>query len=186
MLVAVGALMLLLLGCDSDRQESADAVDTAAARDTADSQARQGDALEAAAEDIVRFLAGDAAFEALHVADSVELFVAPEGGGTQRTLSREALRDRHAWTVDAGGQRYSFTPRATLTRMTVSVGTHFNCRPVDLASRVPALGHAPHVGVRLEPPDADSCLQTWNVTFVFDTTAARPRLTAAVYDQWEW
>jgi hypothetical protein len=32
----------------------------------------------------------------------------------------------------------------------------------------------------------DSCLQVWNVTFVFDPKARPPRLVAAVYDQFEW
>jgi hypothetical protein len=57
---------------------------------------------------------------------------------------------------------------------------------VPLASRVPALAARPHVGVRLEPSTPKSCLETWNATFVFDTSAATPRLVAALYDQWEW
>jgi hypothetical protein len=32
----------------------------------------------------------------------------------------------------------------------------------------------------------DSCLQTRNVTFVFDPNKKPPTLVAAVYDQWEW
>ena len=50
---------------------------------------------------------------------------------------------------------------------------------------VPELAHYPHVGVRLGRDEAARCLQTWNVTFVFNEDAAAPRLTAVVYDQWE-
>jgi hypothetical protein len=42
------------------------------------------------------------------------------------------------------------------------------------------------VGVKLEPANAKSCLESWNATFVYDTTGGRTRLIAAIYDQWEW
>ena len=132
------------------------------------------------------FLAGDADFEALDLADTVELYVAPEGGGGRARISRERLRDRLAWRVGTGNAQRSFVPTGLLTKMTTSVGKHMNCHEYPLASRVPALATRPHVGVKLEPPDAKSCLETWNATFVFDTSGATPRLIAAVYDQWEW
>ncbi len=101
-------------------------------------------------------------------------------------LSREALRDRQAWAVQAGTQRYSFVPAAHLTRIRIAPRRHFNCLEGPLSARVPEFAASPHVGVRLEPPGMASCLQGWNATFVFDTTSGRLRLRAAIYDQWEW
>ena len=60
-----------------------------------------------------------------------------------------------------------------------------NCREQPLERKFPRLARFPHVGTMLEPERARSCLQTWNMTFVFDTSEG-PRLIAAVYDQWEW
>jgi hypothetical protein len=40
--------------------------------------------------------------------------------------------------------------------------------------------------VRLQPDGAQSCLQSWNATFVFDTAGGSPRLIGVIYDQWEW
>jgi hypothetical protein len=72
------------------------------------------------------------------------------------------------------------------TRMTTRPGRHFNCHEYPLGSRFPHLATLPHVGVKLEPDRPASCLESWNATFVFDTSAGRPQLIAAVYDQWEW
>jgi hypothetical protein len=72
-----------------------------------------------------------------------------------------------------------------MTKLTTKVGRHFDCNEQSLATRFPRLAERPHVGTMLEPANRTSCLQTWNVTFVFDTNS-RPRLVAAVYDQWEW
>jgi hypothetical protein len=77
-------------------------------------------------------------------------------------------------------------PPHRLTKLTVKEGRHFNCLEYPLASRFPELAKLPHVGVKLEPDTARSCLQSWNATFVFDASAQSPRLVAAVYDQWEW
>ena len=70
--------------------------------------------------------------------------------------------------------------------MQTRTGRHFRCQEGDLATSMPQLAAQPHVGVRIDPPGADSCIQIWNSTFVFDTTAARPRLVGVVYDQFEW
>ncbi len=61
-----------------------------------------------------------------------------------------------------------------------------NCAEYPLSSRFPELARLPHVGTKLEPGDASSCLQTWNLTLVFDPNQRPPTLVAAVYDQWEW
>ena len=140
-----------------------------------------------AAEDIIAFLHGDLPFDSITTADSVTLRLAPEGGGDSTRVSREHLRDRASWSVRAGsGSDYPFAPPASLTTLTTRAGRHFNCREYPLSSRAPDLAPLPHVGTRLEPPDAGSCLQTWNVTFVFDPHADHPTLVAVVYDQWEW
>ncbi|HEU4562872.1 MAG TPA: hypothetical protein VFS20_33890 [Longimicrobium sp.] len=141
---------------------------------------------EAAARELVAFLRGQGGFERVSVADSVMLHVSPEGGGTRAVLTREQLRDPVSWRVASGRQTYSFVPPARATRLTVRAGSHFNCREYPLSSRFPGVARLPHVGVKLEPEGAESCLQTWNVTFVFDPAARPARLVAAVYDQWEW
>jgi hypothetical protein len=151
----------------------------------------QGTALAHAARRMVRFLVGDATtLDTLALADTVELHLPPEGAGTSAGVSvkrpRGALRDRGAWRIQAGSASYSFVPPKGLTLNTARAGTHYNCREIPLASRAPSLASRPHVGVRLEPPEPKSCLDGWNATFVFDTTGARPRLVAALYDQWEW
>jgi hypothetical protein len=194
-------LTALLVGCAAGESEPRDSVVVAPSQQRAPARvdassaaptlsAERRAALERAADDVVRFLAGDVRFETLALADTVELHLAPEGAGTSGGVSvrlgRDALRDREAWTIDAGGRAFSFVPAARLAKRTVRAGTHFNCREVPLATRAPALARRPHVGVRLEPAEPKSCLETWNATFVFDTNAARPRLVAALYDQWEW
>ena len=139
---------------------------------------------------VVRFLAREAKLDTLALADTVELHLPAEATGTTAgtivRLTREALRDRDAWRIRVGNRSFSLMPPNGLTRTTVREGTHFNCRETTLASRAPALAAHAHVGVRLEPPESKSCLDGWNATFVFDTTGARPRLVAALYDQWEW
>ena len=135
------------------------------------------------------FLAGDASFDRLALADTVELHLPAEGAGTPTgasvRLGRDALRNRSAWRIGAAGRTFSFVPPASLTKRTVRAGTHFNCRETPLATRMPDLPARPHVGVRLEPAESKSCLDLWNATFLFDTSAS-PRLVGAVYDQWEW
>lgn len=194
-------LTALLVGCAGGESQPRDSGGVAPAQppaaagvDTSSAAwARSADrraALERAADDVVSFLAGGAKLDTLAIADTVELHLAPEGAGTSATasvrLARDALRARDAWKIDGGGRSFSFVPPARLTKRTVRAGTHFDCREIPLASRAPGLSARPHVGVRLEPPEPKSCLETWNATFVFDTSAARPRLVAALYDQWEW
>jgi hypothetical protein len=142
--------------------------------------------LDSAARTVVAFLRGQSGFEQLRLADSVALYVAPDGGGDRVVLRREQLRDRAAWEVSANGYPYGFRPPRDASRITTSVGRHFNCMEYPLASRFPDLAEYPHVGVRLQPPDTQSCLQVWNVTLVFDRRGEQPTLIAAVHDRWEW
>jgi hypothetical protein len=140
-----------------------------------------------AAESIVAFLRGELPFDSITTADTVTLRLAPEGGGDSTRVARELLRERASWSVRAGsGSDYPLAPPATLTTLTTREGRHFNCRDYALSSRAPDLAAFPHVGTRLAPPDAGSCLQTWNLTFIFDPDTAHPTLVAVVYDQWEW
>ena len=186
------ACLALLPGCDDTRAGSTQSETAAAPRQASIEVVDQPDTsaaarrLESAAAEVVSFLYGDADFEVLNLADTVELLVVPEGGGQRARVPRAQLRDRYEWRVGTGASQRSFVPTGVLTKMTTRAGMHMNCRAQQLASRVPALANRPHVGVRLEPPDMQSCLETWNATFVFDTGGTRPRLIAAVYDQWEW
>jgi len=190
----VCSLLLLHTGCSSGDEtlESGSNApdrgggDSIAAATVAGAPAAQDSALRSAAERIIAFLRGMAAYETLSVADTVELLIPAEGGGMRQRMSRDALRDRQAWTVQTNSQLYSFVPAANFTEMKVAPGRHFNCREGPLAARVPEFAESPHVGVRLEPPKVESCLQGWNATFVFYTASGQPRLRAAIYDQWEW
>ncbi|HMI45599.1 MAG TPA: hypothetical protein VK491_05480 [Gemmatimonadaceae bacterium] len=141
--------------------------------------------LDSAARRVVEFLRGNAASDQIELSDSVTLLVAPEGGGGRATFTREQLRQSSAWQVRSGGRIFSFTPPSGMTKLTTKVGRHFNCNEQSLATKFPRLAQLPHVGTVLAPTNRTSCLQTWNMTFVFDTNS-RPRIVAAVYDQWEW
>lgn len=149
------------------------------------SVARTNRDLDSTAKEIVAFLQGKRPFDGIRLADTVVLYLSPEGGGTRAVFARDSLRTPARWTVKSDRGTYSFVP-PPWTRMTTRPGRHFNCHEYPLASRFLDLAMRPHVGVKLEPERPASCLQSWNTTFVFDTTAGRPRLTAAVYDQWEW
>lgn len=131
---------------------------------------------------IVAFLRGDAPLEPGLLADTVTLLVAPEGGGERRRVAREELADRSAWRVG----RFALVPPDELTEVTTRVGSHLSCMETELGSLYPELARRPHVGVMLEPPTRESCLQTWSTTLVFGGGGPEPRLTAVVYDQWEW
>ena len=146
----------------------------------------RGTTIEEAATKTARFLSGHEPFDALSLADSVDLYVAPDGGGGHVRLPREHLRDPQRWQLVSGGRARTFVPTGLRTRIVTAVGQYMNCQPSSLATRFPKLATMPHVGVRLEPPRVRSCMETWNATFVFDTTGGSPRLVAAVYDQWEW
>ncbi|HUE95697.1 MAG TPA: hypothetical protein VMN39_03510 [Longimicrobiaceae bacterium] len=134
------------------------------------------------AERILAFLRGEGALDGSLIADSVTLYIAPEGGGQQRVAPRPELAQRAAWRVGP----YSLVPPAGLQHLTVAPGLHFDCLPGPLEVRYPALARRPHVGVRLARSDDAGCLQTWNLTFVFTDDPRRPLLSAVVYDQWEW
>ena len=141
--------------------------------------------LSAAANPVIRFLQGKLPFDGLALADTVTLHVAPEGGGGSSTYAREELRSPSNWRVVSGGRSFLLAPPAEATTLTTKTSRHFNCMESDLASRNAELARLPHVGTRLQPPDPKSCLESWNLTLVFDSME-QPRLIAALYDQWEW
>lgn len=139
-------------------------------------------ALVAAARRIATFLRGNAAFEERLFADTVMLYVAPEGGGAQRAVPLSELAARSGWTVGA----YSMVPPADDRALVTAVDRHLSCVDAPLATRSEALARLPHVGMGLRPAEGGSCLQSWTLTLVFDTTGGSPRVVAALYDQWEW
>jgi hypothetical protein len=141
--------------------------------------------LDSAARRVVEFLRGKLSFDQVELSNTVTLSVAPEGGGGRATFAREQLRQPSAWRVRSMGHVFALAPPPGLTELTTKVGRHFNCGEQSLASKFPRLGKLPHVGTMLAPANMSSCLQTWNMTFVFDS-GDRARLVAAVYDQWEW
>lgn len=138
--------------------------------------------LEDSVEHLLEFLRGEVALQGERVADSVTLHVAPEGGGLTSRVAASDLEDPAAWRVGP----YSFAPPEGYGHRTMTPGLHQNCYPVGLETRYPELARLPHVGVRLAPDEDAACLQTWNVTFVFNEDAEDPRLIGVVYDQWEW
>jgi hypothetical protein len=143
--------------------------------------------LDTAARQLIAFLRGDAGFDRIRLADTVTLYVSPEGGGTRAAIARERLRDRSSWRVRGHGRAvYSLVPPSGISKLTTRVGRHIKCMEYPLSSTFAALARLPHVGTKLEPGDASSCLQTWNLTLVFDPNQRPPTLVAALYDQWEW
>lgn len=139
-------------------------------------------AREQAVRAIVAFLRGESELDPRLLADTVELHVAPEGGGESRRIARQALLDRDAWRI---GER-SLLPPEIPARLSTMPGQHVNCRVYSLESRDPALARLPHVGASLQQAPAGSCLQTWNMTFIFAAAPGHPILVAVLYDQWEW
>ena len=182
-------LFATVVACSDRRSAASDsgnALDTATPGASRARDARADSSLERSARHLVGFLRGELPLDSGALADTVELRVAPEGGGAVSRVGRDALRDRSAWVVAGSERRVALVPPASFSTVSTKVGRHFNCQEQDLATRAPDLVSRPHVGVRLQPDDAQSCLQSWNATFVFDTAGGRPRLTAVVYDQWEW
>ena len=173
-------LVFVLIGCE---QQPATDSTTAGAEPPA---AQSSSDLETAAREIVTFLQGNAALDPQLIADSVILYVSPEGGGNSTVMTRTEAQDRAFWAVASANVRRPFKPSEEFRKITTRVGRHFICQEYDLSSRFPQLAQWPHVGVKLEPESSTSCLTSWNMTFVFDSTPGRPRLLAAVYDQWEW
>jgi hypothetical protein len=180
--IAIVWLSLIAASCSSGHPESGSSGTQSAAAASAPTDAE----LEAAARDVVGFLRGAVSFRRIQLADSIMLYVAPEGGGGRTVLRREQLRNRTNWVARSGSRTFTLVPSTAFTKLTTRVGRHFNCREYELTSRFPELATQPHVGTMLTPQSNESCLQTWNLTLVFDPAARPPRLIAAVYDQWEW
>jgi hypothetical protein len=142
-------------------------------------------ALDSAARRVVGFLQGKLSFDKIALSDTVTFYVAPEGGLGRATFRKEQLRRPSAWVVRSMHFDFRLVPRPGLTNLTTKVGSHLVCGEQPLGSKFPQLAHLPHVGTMLKPDNFNSCLQIWNMTFVFDTSV-RPRLVAVAYDQWEW
>lgn len=138
--------------------------------------------LEDEVRHLLEFLRGDAPLREDALADSVTLYVAPEGGGEMLAVAGGELLRPAAWRVGS----HSLVPPAGLGDTRLTPGLHSRCQAAPLETTFPDLADYPHVGVRLARDEAASCLQTWNATFVFDEDALAPRLIAVVYDQWEW
>lgn len=182
---------LVVMSCRAGGGGSAEQGRTSASAETAAVRETIGNPppaeLDSAARRVIGFLRGQVPFDSIRVADTVTLYVSPEGGGARATMNRAQLRDRSAWTVRGpGGGAISLAAPAGLTKLTTSVGRHVRCMEYPLSSTFPDLARLPHVGTKLEPPDASSCLQTRNLTLVFDPNRQPLTLVAAVYDQWEW
>lgn len=160
--------------------------DTATAVDTAAFGATEAPQLEAAGRNIIGFLQGRVPFDSVALADTVTLYVAPEGGGGRAAYQRPELRQPSSWKVVALQRSFSVAPSDRLTRLATKAGRHLKCGDeIDLARWYPELAVQPHVGTTLVPEQMESCLQSWNLTLVFDSPEL-PRLVAAVYDQYEW
>jgi hypothetical protein len=186
----VAALILALSGtlssCASDEADPRDGSDSAPPAAGATSDPARDPELVEAAERVVRFLQGELSFSELRVADTVTLRLSPEGSGAQASLPRESLHDRANWVVPTHYGHQSLVPPLALPHLTARSGVHFNCLEYQLASLAPDLARLPHVGIRLAPADNANCLQTWNVTLVFEAIDGQPVLVGALYDQWEW
>jgi hypothetical protein len=156
----------------------------------------QDDALTRAAERLVAFLRGEAELSEIRLARTVTLRLAT---GDEATFQGRELRDPHAWKVTSEGfsMTYRFVPTLCYESIEpcsesvsprLAVGKHFQCLEYSLGDfAAPRFAHLPHVGAMLMPSsDSSSCLDSWNVTFIFDPDLTPPTLIAAVYDQWEW
>lgn len=147
----------------------------------------QEDRFVAAAGTVIDFLRGEAGFDALNLSDTLTFYLAPEGGGGTVEVPARDLRDRAGWRVRSGaGHTYGLVPPAGSSRLETRYGRHMRCFEYALEDDFPELARLPHVGTRLEPSDMSSCLQSWNLTLVFQADTLPPRLAAVVYDQWEW
>ena len=180
----VATVLLVAVACGGDRRDDTGAADSLSAVESR--SAISDAALDSAARQVLGFLRGTVAFDSLELADTVVLRVSPEGGGGRAAIARDGLDEPSRWVVRSGERSYSFVPPSALDSITTRPGRHFACVEQPLSSRFPELARLPHVGVKLEPVSGGSCLQTWNATFVFDSSARPPRLVAVVYDQWEW
>ena len=162
-----------------------------ALRDSAPLGTHEPHELIDAAKAIVAFLRGEAGFDRIRLADTVTLYLGPEAGGARRTIARATLRERSNWSVRSGslpnapGMSYAFAPPQGRADLTTRVGRHLRCIfESPLSSIFPELAQFPHVGTMLAY--GTGCLQTQNLTLVFDPTQKPPTLIAAIYDQFEW
>jgi hypothetical protein len=185
--------IVLLTACgtepaDSPEHAATASHDTAAAAgaDIITMLSERDRARVAAAERIIDFLRGGPELDASDVADTVAFHLPRGAGGGGTVMSRAELRVRENWQVrGAHGLTWSLVPPSWTDVLTTRVGRHLRCFEYDLAEEFPDLAGQPHVGTMLRPADAQSCLQSWNLTLIFDDSP-RPVLIAAVYDQWEW
>ena len=162
---------------DSDASSNGPRAEVAADTATPDYEYLRDEALL-----LVEFLRGRAPLDTALLADSITLYIAPEGGGAQRRTAKQQLRRRAEWRV---GQA-TFLPSDGLTQLTLRPGAHFRCLPTSLGNLYPALAGTPHIGAMLASPATEGCMHTWNLTLLFNDDLERPVLTAVVYDQWEW
>jgi len=179
-------LCALVASCSADRGPGDADSPRASTSDNPTSAVHTSAELDSAARTVLSFLRGQASLDSTRLADTVVLYLTPEIGGSRATFSRAQLRDPAKWAIPLQGHNYTLVPPTTLPKLTTKVGRHFRCYDYPLSSVYPDLGRLPHVGTQLAPEEMGSCLQTWNITFVFDSTARPPRLVAAVYDQFEW
>lgn len=182
---ALAAIALVLTSCGGGASNRAA---TSASSTPATTEVNDPDGLTTAATRVIAFLQGRLPFDSIRVADTVALYISPEGGGSRANVSRGNLAHAANWKIASAsnGKNYSLVPPKGLTKLTTRVGRHFNCLEYPLSSRFETLSQLPHVGTKLEPDSASTCLQTWNLTLVFDRQKVPPTLVAAVYDQWEW
>ena len=178
--------LLVLVACSPEGDE-APAEDTASPS-SPPAATHQPAELVAAATNVVGFLRGNVPFSRVRLADTVTLRLGVEEGGTTRRVVRERLRQPSEWAVESPNLRftYPFAPPPSLTSAETRVGRHVRCMDHDLTAIDPELGALPHVGVVLSPPNFSSCLQTWNLTIVFDPQLKPPTVVAVIYDQFEW
>ncbi len=191
---ALLALAILVLGaaCRSD-DSSAQIQTPSPSPHIAETKVHQPADLVDAALALVGFLQGSVGYDQIALADQVALHLAEEnlnpGGQNPRILSADALRDPRNWQIFSPITEitYEFAPPANLEVVHAVVGRHFECLETTLAEHnLDALGSLPHVGTMLYPENGNTCLQSWNLTFVFDPVLQPPTLVAVVYAQWEW
>ncbi len=179
-------LACVLFGC-SGPSPNADPAQTDTLPPAQPAVSPREDVFLAAAETVIDFLRGEAGFDALNLSDTVTFHLPREGGGGTVKVPSGDLRDRAGWRIRSdGGPTYVLVPPAGSSRLETRYGRHLRCFEYALEYEFPALARLPHVGTRLDPPDAASCLQSWNLTLVFQADTLPPRLAAVVYDQWEW
>lgn len=189
----LAVVLVLLAACDGAPPPPVpgsgfDPGDYRAAHESGDTAAYEHeDRFVAAARTVIDFLRGEVGYDAVTLSDTVTFYLPPEGGGGTAKVPAADLRDRAGWRIrSAGGQVYALVPPASASHLDTRFGRHMRCFEYDLADDFAELARLPHVGTMLEPSDRTSCLQSWNLTLVFQADTLPPRLVAAVYDQWEW